>query len=143
MTAATGACLCGAIRIAATLPRATIQACHCGQCQRWTGGGPLFSVRVEGLAVTGEDHIATFRASDWGERAFCRDCGTTLWWRMQGRPIAYVAAGLLDDQSALSVAEEIFVDHRPDWLPPWEGASQSTEAQELAALHEFLKGEAP
>ncbi|MGR3541022.1 MAG: GFA family protein [Hasllibacter sp.] len=136
----TGACLCGAVRVRAEVGPG-IQACHCGQCQRWTGGGPLWSVRATDLTVTGGDAVRTFRMSDWGERAFCGTCGSTLWWRMQGRPIAYVVAGLLDDQSGLTVDQEIFVDHRPGWLPPFAGASQSTEAEELAALAKHLEGE--
>ena len=138
----TGGCLCGAVRFTATLPKTGVQACHCGQCQRWTGGGPLLSVRVADLEITGEDAIATYAASDWGERAFCQTCGSTLYWRMQGRPVAYMAVGLLDDQSDLSVTEEIFIDHRPGWLPPWPGATQSTEAEEMAKLTDFLEGEA-
>jgi hypothetical protein len=136
-----GGCLCGAIRLTATLRDGAVQACHCTQCQRWTGGGPLFSVPVTNLAIAGEDSIAAYRASDWGERAFCRTCGTPLYWRMQGRPVAYIAAGLLDDQSGLGVVEEIFVDHRPPWLPLWAGARQSTEAEELTKLDAFLHGD--
>ena len=142
MTERTGGCLCGAVRFTARLPEPAIQACHCRQCQIWTGGGPLFTVRVEDMEITGTGAIAAYHASDWGERAFCRTCGTTLYWRMQGHPPRSVAAGVLDDQSGLTVTEEIFVDHRPGWLPAWDGASQSTEAEEQAKLDAFLKGEA-
>ncbi len=140
MATRTGQCLCGAVTFRGDVAPG-IQACHCVQCQRWTGGGPLMSVRVRDLEITGEDAIHAYRASDWGERAFCGTCGSTLYWRMQGRPIAYVAVGLLDDQSGLAVTEEIFVDHRPGWLKPWDGANQSTEAEEMAKLEEFLAGE--
>jgi hypothetical protein len=139
--AESGGCLCGAVRVAARLADGRIEACHCGQCRRWTGGGPLFSVRVGDLTVEGADDIAAYHASAWGERAFCRVCGTTPYWRMQGRPVAFVAAGLLDDQSGLTVAEEIFCDLRAPWFPTFAGASQSTEARELARLDACLYGE--
>lgn len=136
-----GGCLCGAVRFRAhVLPE--VQACHCGQCQKWTGGGPLLAVRVHQLEMTGEDAIATYHASEWGERAFCRCCGSTLYWRMQGKPVAYLALGLFDDQDGFTVAEEIFTDHRPGWLPAWAGATQSTEAEEMAKLDSFLAGDA-
>ena len=138
----TGRCLCGAITFSAGLPKPEIQACHCEQCQRWTGGGPLYAVRIADLELNGEDAIAAFHASEWGERAFCRTCGTTLFWRMQGKPAAFVSPGLLDDQTGLSVTEEIFVDRRPDWLPHFDGASQSTEAEEYAKLKAYLEGDA-
>lgn len=135
-----GGCLCGAVRFSA-LVSPEIQACHCTQCQRWTGGGPFFTARVQDLELTGETQAQPYRHSTWGERLFCGICGTTLFWRMQGHPSRSVAAGLLDDQSGLTVTEEIFVDDRPGWLKPWPGAAQSTEAEEVAKLHAFLEGE--
>lgn len=140
MTERTGRCLCGAVQFRGDVAP-SIQACHCVQCQRWTGGGPLLSVRVEGLEMTGETCITAYHASDWGERAFCGTCGATLYWRMRGKPVSYLAVGLLDDQSGLTVTEEIFVDQRPGWLPAWDGATQSTEAEEQAKLQKFLAGE--
>lgn len=133
----TGQCLCGAVSFSANIGDA-ITACHCIQCQRWTGGGPLMTVRASELVITGEDRISAYHASEWGERAVCGTCGSTLYWRMQGKPVAGIAVGLLDDQSGLTVGQEIFVDYRPDWMPPFGGASQSTEAQEMAKLEEFL-----
>ena len=57
---------------------------------------------------------------------------------MQGEVPRTLAAGLLDDQSGMRVTEEIFVDYRPGWLPPFEGAAQSTEAQEMAKLENYM-----
>ena len=136
-----GQCLCGAVSITATEVSDEIQACHCNECQRWTGGGPYYTVRVKGLEVSGSDAILSYNHSDWGERAVCGTCGTTLFWKLQGRGIAFVALGLLDDRSGKTVTEEIFVDHRPDWLPPHPGARQSTEAEMKAQLDAFLQKE--
>jgi hypothetical protein len=118
-----------------------LQACHCVQCQQWTGGGPLINVHVDMLKIEDESAIGRFHASDWGERCFCTKCGSTLFWKMQGKPSRSLAVGLLDDQTGLAMAEEIFVDHRPDWLPVWPDAGQSTEDQEFAKLEDYLKGE--
>ena len=135
----TGQCVCGAVRLRATLPSPGFQACHCQQCQRWTGGGPLYAIRVDDLEIEGEDSIAAYHASEHGERAFCRECGSTLYWRMTGKPVRFIAVGLLDDQSDLELTEEIFVDRRPGWLPACAHASQSTEAEQMAALEAYLK----
>lgn len=131
-------CLCGAVGFEATLADDVIHACHCTQCQRWTGGGPLYTVRVKDVAVTGEENIRSYRASDWGERAFCGACGTALYWKMQDGEIGFLPVGLLEDQSGLHVGEEIFVDTRPGWLPHFEGATQSTEAEQQAQLAAYL-----
>lgn len=132
-------CLCESVRFDGQLVNDSIQACHCQQCQRWTGGGPLFVVRVKDMRIEGSENIATFHASEHGERGFCKNCGTTLYWTMRGKPPAFLPVGLLEDQSGLSVKEEIFVDHRPGWLPIFDGADQSTEANELANLAKFLE----
>ena len=141
MALRSGSCLCGAVSFKADVSQ-KIQACHCIQCQRWTGGGPLYSTKATDIEISGGETVSNYHASKWGERVFCKTCGSTLWWKMQGEAVGYVSTGLLDDQSDLRVTEEIFVDYRPAWLPPFEGASQSTEAEELAKLDDYLAGDA-
>ena len=142
MTQRTGRCLCGAVKVQAVLREPRIGACHCGQCQRWTGGGPLLSVPITDLTIEGQDHIHEFAVSEWGRRAFCRACGSTLFWRMADGPVRNMAVGLLDDQSGLAVTDEIFVDCRAPWLDPVAGATQSTEAEEFAKLRDYLESKA-
>lgn len=138
----TGSCLCGAVQVSVVLSELSIQACHCAQCRRWTGGSPLFVAPVTKAEImTTQDPVA-YRHSAWGERVFCATCGSPLYWKMQDGDITHIAVGLLDDQSGLKVTDEIFVDYRPEWQPPWPGASQSTEAEEFAKLDAFLGGEA-
>ena len=133
-----GGCLCGAVTVTAVLPKPEMQLCHCKQCQTWTGGGPLTAIRAKDIVLTGEENIQTYRASDHGERAFCKTCGSTIYWKLQGKPPAFLPVGLLEDQSGITVTEEIFVDHRPDWLPAHAGASQSDEATMQAQLAAYL-----
>lgn len=137
-----GHCLCGAVTLAARITSDGIMACYCQQCQRWTGGGPLINVRAADVALSGEDAITHVRNSEWGERGFCGTCGSTLYWRMQDGEISSLAIGLFDDQSGWTMKEEIFTDRRPDWLPHFDGASQSTEAEEFAKLDKYLEGDA-
>ena len=135
-----GHCLCGAVTVRGDVSD-TAQACHCQQCQRWTGGGPLFAVRVHDLELTGEDAIHAYDHSNWGRRAVCGTCGSTLYWKVQTGPVAFVALGLLDDQSGITIAEEIFIDSRPGWFPPFAGAVQRTETEMKAQLAAFLEKE--
>ena len=137
-----GGCLCGAVRVRATLPALDVHLCHCEQCQRWTGGGPLTAIRVKDVALSGEDMIGTYHASAHGERGFCKKCGTTLYWKMQGKSLAFLPVGLFDDQSGMKVTEEIFVDQRACWLGAHEGAAQHDEAEMQAQLQAYLAKEA-
>ena len=102
---------------------------------------PLTAVRAKGVTVTGEDNIHAYHHSPHGERAVCRVCGTTLYWKLQGRGLAFLALGILDDRTGKRLTEEIFVDHRPDWMPPIAGAAQHTEAEMKAQLDAFLAQE--
>lgn len=134
-----GSCLCGAVKVSAMLSELSIQACHCEQCRRWTGGSPLFVCPVTEANISTAQEPVVYRHSAWGERVFCAQCGSPLYWKMQDGDITHIAVGLLDDQSGLRVTDEIFVDYRPEWQPPWPGASQSTEAEEFAKLNASLK----
>ncbi len=137
----TGQCLCGAVKVKVTVTTPEIQACHCVQCQRWTGGGPYLSIGIDELSISGEDNITIYRASEWAERANCATCGSILFWRMQGQAANSITVGLLDDQSGLKISEEIFTDHRPKWLPPVVGASQSSEAEQKEKLRAYIEGQ--
>lgn len=142
MTKRTGQCLCGAVTLSADIPETSFLACQCGQCQRWTGGGPLYAIGAENVSFEGADNIGEYFASDWGARGFCRLCGTTLYWRMRDREVTSLAVGVLDERSDLRLTGEIFSDCRPNWLPMVPGASQSTEAEEMRKLDDYLKGRA-
>ncbi len=137
MSKRTGQCLCGAVTVSGKVGTG-IQACHCKQCQRWTGGSPYLCVRIEDAEISGAEKIAAYHASTWGERAFCATCGTTVYWTTQGDAPHAVAVGLFEDQSGMSVTEEIFVDYRAPWLPPFEGAAQSTEAEEIRKFDAWM-----
>jgi len=109
----TGRCLCGAVRYHAALKNLEIGACHCSMCRRWTSG-PLLAVEPEGAVVfDNEEQIGAYCASEWGERGFCRTCGTNLFWRMQDGSHVVICAGTLDDASGLRLTTEIFVDEKP------------------------------
>lgn len=138
MAKRTGQCLCGAVTLSADIPDGSFLACQCGQCRRWTGGGPLYSIAAENVEFAGQESVSEYFMSDWGARGFCRACGTTLYWRMRDRGVTSLAVGLLDDQSGLALTEEIFCDRRPEWLPAVPGASQSTEADEMQKLADYM-----
>ena len=108
----TGACLCGAVRFAAASDALVLGACACDQCRRHTGS-LLVGLGVMADAVRWDGKPATYRSSDWAERGFCRDCGSTLFYRVTAGPMAgytSLAAGTLDDLTGLSLGHEYFAD---------------------------------
>lgn len=113
----TGGCLCGAVRFTAGLTTPEFGACHCGMCQRVSGGVNLsFEVPAASMQIDCADKVVTYRSSEWAERAFCGICGSNLWYRGTDRADAHYAVGLgtLDDKSGMVFASEICIDTKPD-----------------------------
>lgn len=108
----TGGCLCGAVRFTATPTTHEVDACHCGMCRRWTGG-VYMAAPCEGVTMEDEAATGVYRSSDYGERVFCKTCGSSLVWRMQDGSSAHVSVSALDDLSGFVLAQEIFIDEKP------------------------------
>lgn len=119
----TGGCLCGAVRFSGRALRAKVVLCHCGQCRRWSGHG-WASVPVAGLAVADKRDLRWFRSSDHAERGFCAACGSSLFWRQDGRESVAVAAGALDAPTGLHLATHIFVADKGDYYGLGDGLPQ-------------------
>lgn len=115
----TGGCLCGAVRFTAELPSTDYGACHCEMCRRWTGSA-LLGISAPAGKVTwrGEENIATRQTSGWAMRAWCRECGSGLWFRVTDEgPYSgdvEIPVGLFDDANGLRMTSEIYIDHKPD-----------------------------
>jgi len=125
----TGQCLCGAVKFKATLKALHVDACHCGMCRRQIGG-PLMSVNCEpDVKIEGEDNLQFFSSSDWGERAFCKICGSNLFWRMKDGSFLSVNAGAFDDVSDFDFTMEIFIDKKPDFYDFKQNTKKLTEAE--------------
>ncbi|MDP2739926.1 MAG: GFA family protein [Pseudorhodobacter sp.] len=119
MSVRTGGCMCGAVRFEAQLTRHEFGACHCEMCRRWTGSA-LLGITVPRAKVvwSGQENIATIQSSSWAERAWCSKCGSGLYFRVTVESDysndIEIPVGLLDDANGLSMANEIYIDHKPD-----------------------------
>ncbi|WP_062116361.1 GFA family protein [Aureimonas sp. AU40] len=108
-----GGCLCGAVRFLARPARPEMDVCHCGFCRRWSGG-TFMAVPCEGdFELTQSATLGIYRSSAYGERLFCKTCGSSLAWRMQDGSMHAVSFQAFDDQEGFHFAEEIFVDEKP------------------------------
>ncbi len=129
-----GGCLCGAVSLSIDQARRGIEVCHCDMCRRWSGG-PFFSlhgVKEDALSVTGTEHVATFKSSEWAERAFCARCGSNLWFHFIPGGTRAVMAGLFSLPDKYAVSEQIFVDERPEWAKLAADTDEKTGAEIIA-----------
>ena len=108
-----GHCICGAVSF--TSPDAVeTHACHCGTCRRWSGG-PMLAVHCgPDVHFVGETSIARFASSDWAERAFCKVCGTHLYYKLLATGEHFMPAGAFD-QDDFELASQIYIDKKPKY----------------------------
>ncbi len=105
-----GHCLCGEITVDAAVENAQVGVCHCDMCRRW-GSSPFFAIHsTEPVQFHGLTP-ATYQSSEWAERGFCPNCGSSLYYRLLGSEDYILSAGLFDGEFTLH--EQIFIDEKP------------------------------
>ncbi len=115
-----GACLCGEVEFSVELPSLACVHCHCTMCQRNHGAGFVtwFVVTRDRFSIDrGSSKLARFESSDHGTRAFCRCCGSSLFFESTERPdhVDIVLANMLQPIDKPPQAH-LFFDDRADWI---------------------------
>ena len=68
-------------------------------------------------AIDGAENISIYKSSEFGERAFCRNCGSSLYFKVVSKgPYEneyHFCAGTLVDFKDLKFTREVFVDSKP------------------------------
>lgn len=126
-----GQCLCGAVTIELRDAHQEIDVCHCSMCQHWTGS-MYAGIEGEDFTITGEDQVSTYRSSEWAERAFCKTCGSSLWYKFLPTDNRTFLAGLFDLPPGLPIKQQIFVDEKPDWFDIAQKSPMKTGTQIIA-----------
>ncbi|HEU4476292.1 MAG TPA: GFA family protein [Methyloceanibacter sp.] len=108
-----GRCLCGAVRFTAAPEKAEMAICHCGMCRRWAGGVFMAVDCSQKFEIEDDRHLGLYQSSPWGERGFCKICGSTLFWRARDGSSIHVSAQAFDDPEAFELTQEIFIDEKP------------------------------
>ena len=117
-----GGCLCGAVRFSLASKPFDAGWCHCRTCQLNSGSPAMAfaSVPVADYAIErGADRVGTVKSSDFGHRAFCRDCGTPLYMRVDYEPETLdFSVATLDDPNAIAPGFHIFWSSKLSWFDP-------------------------
>jgi len=120
-----GGCHCGAVKYRVNGNMRDVIVCHCGQCQRNHGYAPGYSAaRKAELTIEGEDNITWYRSSEQAQRGFCKHCGCSLVWAMDGRDYVSITAGSLDRPTGLKTVLHIMVEDKRDYYTIADGVAQ-------------------
>ena len=125
-----GGCRCGAVRYTLALdelPRT--YACHCHQCQRWSGSAFSQQALVPEEAVSIDGPVVDYRvttADRTSHQRLCGTCHSRLYNTNSRRPgIAVIRAGTLDRSEGLACVAHSFTATRQLWfdlpadVPQW------------------------
>lgn len=135
--AISGKCLCGAVTFTATANEAHFGACHCTMCRRW-GSGPFLEIECgTNVAFKGEEHIKIYDSSEWGERGFCGECGSNLFYRIKESGSTGVAAGLVDDMSGFTMIAQVCIDDKP----PYYSFAEKTKEFTCQQMFDLFAGQ--
>ena len=126
-------CLCGKIKMTISSENNKVGACHCSMCRRFSGGPMLgLDCGADVSIDAGNEHLGLYQSSAYGERGFCKNCGSSLFWKMRDANHYVVSAGILDDPSQLVLNSQIFIDEKPDFYSFANDTKNMTGAEFMA-----------
>lgn len=108
-----GHCLCGAVTVRAAFEKPALRACHCDMCRRHTSS-MFVSVANDPQSVEVSGPAKSFQSSDWAERGFCENCGSTLWYGTIADGARHLAAGLFENAADAEMKIEFYADMCPN-----------------------------
>lgn len=85
------------------------------------------------VTFEGNEQIAVYRSSEWAERAFCKQCGTHLYYKLLPTAEYFVPAGAFESNN-FELTTQLYIDKKP---PYYDFANQTpmlTE-QDVMALY--------
>jgi len=106
-----GRCECGSVRFKVEKVRETVTVCHCSQCRR-TSGHLWASTHApfDMLKFDAQNGLKWYSSSADAQRGFCKECGSSLFYRMNGEDGIGIAVGCLDQTEGLHIGKHIFTD---------------------------------
>ena len=111
-----GGCLCGAVRYEVDRIFDVVY-CHCSRCRKTSGAPVLACARVEPDAFRVTRGVPrVHRSSAEGDRCFCGDCGSALWFAGARGGYFSVHVGTLDDPEQAPPRAHICDETRLRWL---------------------------
>ncbi len=126
-----GTCLCGACTFEAT-PAGDAGVCHCGQCNRWTGGMFINVYCGSSVVFDAGAPLGSYKGSAWGERVFCKICGSSLVWQTQDGAHQSVSVQTFEDPGQFALTTQIFIDRKPRSYALANTTENMTEAEVMA-----------
>ena len=103
-----GGCHCGAVTFTIGGPIRDVTVCHCSICRNLHGGAATYSqCRAADLAIAG-GALRWYSSGVGSEYGFCRECGSSLFWRRNADEVSF-SAGALRGEHGIRTTHHIWV----------------------------------
>lgn len=116
-----GSCLCGAIKLHIDSLDRDVIICHCQQCRKQTGHVVAATraldskLTVIDRRIDGEECLTWYEASENAKRGFCKQCGSLLFWKLNGTEHTSIMAGCLESPTHLKTISHIYTEDKGDY----------------------------
>ncbi len=78
------------------LDHTTLMMVHCGNS----------------VKIADDSDLEIYQSSKWGQRCFCKKCGSSLFWKTTNGSFHGVAVSALDDPSPYEFKRQVFIDEK-------------------------------
>ncbi len=90
------------------------------------------------LSFTREDLVGRYSSSEWAERGFCKECGSSLFYRMKKSDHYFLMLGLFGDTISPHFEDQQFIDVKPESYSFSNQTKVLTKSEMNKMLEEFL-----
>jgi hypothetical protein len=116
-----GQCHCGAISFTAMVDPSKVIACHCEDCQEFSGAPfrAVLPTPVENVSLSGEPkhYVKVAESGRRRVQAFCAECGTQLYATEPDSPkVLNFRLGCVNERAQLSPVVQIWGQSAMPWL---------------------------
>ena len=80
----------------------------------------------------GDENISVYESSEWAERAFCKKCGSHLFYSLKESKQLFLSAGLFENDTNFNFTHQVFIDKKPPYYSFANETINMTEAELFA-----------
>lgn len=112
----TGSCICGGVAFEIDGPLKPVVACHCTLCRKQTSHYLATTAAWrDHFTLTESRGLKWYRSGAKSRRGFCGDCGSVLFFDVDGDDKISIASGALKGPTGLTMAAHIYVANKGDY----------------------------
>jgi len=110
--------LCGGVQVSVSGFNEKAANCYCSMCRKFHGAAFGTLVVVKDLKwLTGEQLLEEFTASNGTVRTFCKNCGSSLGFRVQHALPCEIelAVAIFDEDIPITIDAQIYTAYKSNW----------------------------